>query len=133
MTAPPANSVEVTKDDVKEAVKSSLIDMVVHSAISPNEEVAGAVLADGTSVRLYNEAKNRRDAFIVGPSQLTELHNVVAVYHSHPNGVEYPSITDEKGLAPIPVVIITNLSVTLWWYASHVGYYRIWDRNYGTE
>ena len=123
---------EITKDDVKTAVESSVVDLVVHFTTSPKEEIAGVVLADGSSVRLYNEAKNRRAHFVVSPSQLKGL-DVVAVYHSHPDGPEYPSPTDEKGIAPIPAVIVTSTSVILWWYAEHVGYYRIWDRNYGAE
>ncbi len=133
MTAQPASSVELTKTDVIGAVSTAIVDMVVHASLTPDEEVAGAVLASGKTVHLYNEAKDRTSTFIVSPLQLKDLDDVVAVYHSHPSGAEYPSIPDEKGLSPIPAVIVTPLSVTLWWWADHIGYYRIWDRNYGAE
>lgn len=133
MTAQPASSVELTKTDVIGAVSTAIVDMVVHAGITPQKEVIGAVWADGSIRRLYNEAKDQHNTFIVSPAQLKGLDNLVAVYHSHPNDVEYPSVHDEKGLAPIPIAIVTSLSVTLWWYADHIGYYRIWDRNYGAE
>ena len=128
MTAQLASS-EFTKDDVREAVKSCISEMAVHTKETPDEEVTGAILMDGTSVRLFNEAKDRRKTFAVSPNQLEDL-DVVAIYHSHPNGVEYPSITDEEGLSPIPAVIITPTAVILWWYKEHIGYYRIWDDDF---
>ena len=128
MTAPLASS-EITKDDVREAVRSSLIEMVEHASETPNEEVAGAVLRDGTSVRLVNEAEDRRSTFAISPQQLQDL-DVVAVYHSHPNGAEFPSTKDEDGLAPIPAVIITSTAIILWWYREDIGYYRIWDSDF---
>ncbi len=129
MTAQPASS-ELTKESVTRVVKSALIDMVVHASVRPDEEIVGAVLADGRAWSLRNEGRNRKDSFVVGAGQLTDL-DVVAVYHSHPDGPEYPSVTDEKGMSPIPVVIITPTTAILWWYEDHIGYYRIWDNNYG--
>ncbi len=128
MTAPLASS-EFTKDDAREAVRSCVSEMAVHAREAPDEEVTGAVLRDGTNVRLINEAENRCGSFVVLPHQLEGL-DVIAIYHSHPNGVEYPSVTDEEGLAPIPAVIITPTAVILWWYAEHIGYYRIWDNDF---
>ncbi len=128
MTAPLASS-EITKDDVREAVRSSLIEMVEHASETPNEEVAGAVLRDGTSVRLINEAFFRHNDFFVSPHQLQDL-DVIAIYHSHPDGPEYPSTKDEDGLAPIPAVIITPTAAILWWYREDIGYYRIWDSDF---
>ncbi len=128
MTALLASS-EITKDDVREAVASSLIEMVEHAHETPDEEVAGAVLKDGTSVRLVNEAEDRHNTFAISPHQLQDL-DVVAVYHSHPNGVEFPSTKDEDGLAPIPAVIVTSTAVILWWYREDIGYYRIWDNDF---
>ncbi len=123
-----ANS-EITKDDVRGAVESSLAEMTVHANETLDEEVAGAVLRDGTSVRLINEAEDQRGSFQISPYQLQGL-DVVAIYHSHPNGVEFPSVKDEEGLAPIPAVIITPTTAILWWFADHVGYYRIWDSDF---
>ena len=131
MTALPASS-ELTKEVVKRAVESALQDMVVHASVKPHEEVVGAVLREGAGWILRNEGRNRKDSFVVGAGQLTDL-DVVAIYHSHPDGPEYPSITDERGMSPIPVVIITPTTAILWWYADHIGYYRIWDNNYGVE
>lgn len=128
MTAQLASS-EFTKDDVREAVGSCVSEMAVHAKETPDEEVTGAILLDGTSVRLFNEAEDRHKTFTVSPDQLEGL-DVVAIYHSHPNGVEYPSISDEEGLSPIPAVIITPTALILWWYKEHLGYYRIWDNDF---
>ncbi len=130
MTAQLASS-EITKEDVREAVRSCVSDMAVHAREAPDEEVVGAVLRDGTSVRLINEAEaeDQRACFFVFPYQLQDL-DVVAIYHSHPNGVEYPSVTDDEGLSPIPAVIVTPTAVILWWYKEHIGYYRIWDNDF---
>ena len=128
MTAQLASS-EFTKDDVRKAVKTCISDMAVHAKETPDEEVTGAILMDGTTVRLFNEAKDRRKTFVVSYDQLEDL-DVVAIYHSHPNGVEYPSVTDDEGLAPIPAVIVTPTAVILWWYKEHIGYYRIWDDDF---
>ena len=128
MTAPLANS-EITKDDVREAVESSFVKMIAHAGEVPDEEVAGAVLRDGTSVRLINEAFYRHNDFFVSPHQLQDL-DVVAIYHSHPDGPEFPSTKDEDGLAPIPAVIITSTAAILWWYREDIGYYRIWDSDF---
>lgn len=122
-------SSEFTKDDVREAVKSCVSELIVHAGEVPDEEVAGAILRDGTSVRLVNEAEDRRSTFAVSPYQLEDL-DVIAVYHSHPSGEEYPSTKDEEGLAPIPAVIITPAATILWWYREDIGYYRIWDSDF---
>ncbi len=132
MTVQQASS-ELTKEAVKEAVEGALIDMVVHAGVRPDEEVVGVVLRNGTTYPLRNEGRHRKASFVVGAGQLTDLDTdvVMAIYHSHPDGPEYPSVTDEKGMSPIPVVIITPTTAILWWYADHIGYYRIWDNNYG--
>ncbi len=130
MTAQLASS-EITKQDVREAVASSIIEMVEHAHEKPDEEMAGVVLRDGTSVRLVNEARveYRDGSFVIHASQLDGL-DVIAFYHSHPNDVEFPSPIDEEGLAPIPLVIITSTTAILWWYKEHIGYYRIWDDDF---
>ncbi len=130
MTAPLASS-EITKQDVREAVASSVIEMVAHAHEKPDEEMAGVVLRDGTSVRLINEARPeyRDGSFVIHSSQLDDL-DVIAFYHSHPNDVEFPSLIDEDGLAPIPLVIITSTAAILWWYREDIGYYRIWDNDF---
>ena len=134
MTVLPASS-ELTKVDLIGAVSTALIAMVVHAGVRPHEEVVGAVLKDGAIYPLRNEGRHRKDSFVIGAGQLTDLDDdiVVAIYHSHPDGPEFPSVTDEKGMSPIPVVIITPTAAILWWWADHIGYYRIWDNNYGLE
>ena len=124
---------EVTKDEVIEAVKLCIPAMVDHAASLPMEEVVGAVMLDGFTVKLYNEAKDRRSSFAVSPPQLKYLDSLVAVYHSHPDGTEQPSVDDEKGNSPIPLVILTETAVILYWYLEHVGYHRIWDFYLGSE
>jgi len=132
MTVQQASS-ELTKEGVKTAVRKALMDMVVHASVRPKEEIVGAVLANGLIHPLRNEARDQKGSFVVGSGQLTDVEDVAAIYHSHPDGPEYPSVTDEKGMSPIPVVIITQTAIILWWYAEHIGYYRIWDHNYGAE
>ncbi len=118
---------------VVNAITLALPEMVGHASSKPKEEVIGAVMADGFVVKLVNEAKDRTDSFVVSPKQLTHLDSLVAVYHSHPDGSELISVTDEKGLAPIHAVIVTTESIVLWWHHPHFGYYRAWDLYYGIE
>jgi proteasome lid subunit RPN8/RPN11 len=127
-----AETVEVSRDQIIEIVKTALPEMVMHASELPKEEVVGVVTLDGTVIRLHNEAVHRDQTFILSPSQL-DIPNIVCVYHSHPNGDELISVTDERGLKPIPAVIVTHSSVILWWYDERIGYYRIWDRHYGIE
>ena len=118
---------------VVDAIVQCLPSMVDHAASKPHEEVVGAILADGLTVRLTNEAKDRSATFVVSPRQLKHLDSLVAVYHSHPDGSELISVTDERGLEPIHAVIVTTESVVLWWHHESFGYYRAWDLYYGIE
>ena len=118
---------------VVDAVVKCLPAMVSHAASKPKEEVVGAIMADGFTVKLTNEAKDRSAAFGVSPRQLKHLDSLVAVYHSHPDGSELISVMDERGLEPIHAVIVTTEAIVLWWYNVSFGYYRAWDLNYGIE
>ncbi len=118
---------------VVDAITLALPEMVSHAASKPKEEVVGAIMADGFTVKLTNEAKDKTAAFAVSPQQLTHLDSLVAVYHSHPDGSELISVTDEKGLAPIHAVIVTTESIVLWWFNESFGYHRVWDLYYGIE
>jgi proteasome lid subunit RPN8/RPN11 len=121
----------VSRDEVIEAVYSSFVEIVEHANAYPEQEVVGAVMLDGYTVRLVNEAEDRTADFKVGPEQLAGLKSLVAIYHSHPEGQELPSVTDEMGQYPIPMVIVTPVVVVLWWYSEMTGYYRLWDAHYG--
>ena len=118
---------------VVDVVVKCLPEMVEHAASKPGEEVVGAIMADGFTVRLTNEAEDRSAAFVISPRQLKHLDSLVAVYHSHPDGSELISVTDEKGLEPIHAVIVTSEAIVLWWHSDSHGYYRAWDLYYGIE
>ena len=118
---------------VVDAITLALPEMVNHASSKPDEEVVGAVMADGFVVKLLNEAKDRTATFAISPHQLKHLDSLMAVYHSHPGGSEMISATDEEGLKPINAVVVTTEAVVLWWYNERVGYYRVWDLYYGIE
>jgi len=124
------------KPEVKQVVDAivlALPEMVNHVSTKPEEEVVGAVMADGFIVKLLNEAKDRTATFAISPHQLKHLDSLVAVYHSHPGGSEMMSAADERGLNPINAVVVTTEAVVLWWYHELVGYHRVWDLYYGIE
>ncbi len=129
MLAPSSHKLD--KQDVIESVHSAVYEIWGHMQ-EKEEEVAGAVFKDGTIHRFDNIHPSPKTHFHVDASQSAGLENVVAIYHSHPNGNELISVTDMRGLAPIPAVIVTSLGIILWWPHSKVGYYRIWDW-YGPE
>lgn len=128
---------EVTKDEVIEAVSQALGDMVLHAMSTPDREVVGLVFPNGETHPLDNEHEDPVDHLTVSPAQLAPFLKAdpfpVAIYHSHPGGSEYPSVTDEKGLSPFPAVILTPTAAILWWWAMQGFYYRIWDHSYGIE
>ena len=118
---------------VVDAITLCLPEMVHHVSSTPDEEVVGAIMADGFIVELQNEAKHPTVEFVISPWQTKHLDSLVAVYHSHPDGSELISVTDEKGLAPIHAVIVTTEAIVLWWFSESFGYHRVWDLYYGIE
>ncbi len=118
---------------VVDAITLALPEIVGHTSSKPQEEVVGAIMADGFVVKLFNEAKDRTASFVISSRQLKHLDSLVAVYHSHPDGSELISVADEKGLTPIHAVIVTTESIVLWWFSDYHGYYRAWDLYYGIE
>lgn len=107
---------------------------MVHAMSEPEVEIVGAVLADGTTIPLTNTHAEPSSNFSVDAAELEpHINEIVAIYHSHPGGAEYPSISDGKGLAPVPAVILTPTAAILWWWTDRGFYYRIWDHTYGVE
>lgn len=136
------SSLELTREHVIRVVEAAFTDMVEHYMSSPDIEVVGAVHLDGSVTSLVNEHTDPSRHFSVQADQIArtishDSPDVVAIYHSHPGGIEYPSNQDEKGLAPFPAVILTPTTAILWWWYQMPGtpgfYYRIWDRHYGVE
>lgn len=123
---------ELDQHQVIESIKQAIHLIWDHVRRNEDWEVVGAVLSDGGTVPLINSHLDPKSNFAVDSTELENIEDVVAIYHSHPLGQEIPTITDERGLAPIPAVIVTPTGIILWWHNESIGYYRIWDW-YGPE
>ncbi len=124
---------ELDQHQVIHSVKQAINFIWGHVRSKEDWEVVGAVLSDGRTVPLHNSHLDPKSNFAVEFDEIEPFaDDVVAIYHSHPEGSEIPTVTDERGLAPIPAVIVTPTGIILWWHNESIGYYRIWDW-YGPE
>lgn len=104
--------------------------MLAHMEHDAPLEAVGWLWDDGTTTRFINQARSP-ERFAVGTTQMAEAlaavnpdeKNLIAIYHSHPNGNTAPSKYDKEQMkaqvgvgAPYPWLIITpDHYLYAWW------------------
>lgn len=118
-------------DEVMEAIRVAIPAMNIHAKEGLPEEVVGFVLSDGDIVRLTNQARSRT-RFTISRAQMAdrlasinpEKHQIIAIYHSHPESTTTLSPTDvesmtqtwnDDGLTLPWVVVCPDSRVGFWW------------------
>lgn len=103
--------------------------MLESAARTPEREVCGLIFGTGDDTvtdiqECVNVADNPEDAFEIDPASLIAAHKaersggpaLIGCYHSHPNGVEKPSLRDaESDLgAPSLWLIVAGNQLAAW-------------------
>ena len=114
-----------------EAARVAYPALLAHMDYDAPNEAVGLLWDDGTTTRLTNQARSP-SRFSVGRTQMAEaLADVdptekilIGLYHSHPNGMIRPSLTDEMQMCEqahmeitLPWLIVTpDHSLHIWWW-----------------
>ena len=98
MTVEAVGTLEVWKE-VEHNLPGAIVAGLTQLAVaSPDEEVCGFVLEDGTICAITNVDENPRYGFTMDKKQMMEIVHgptpIVASYHSHPSGRPWPSAGD---------------------------------------
>lgn len=119
-----------------EAVRVAYPDIINHMQKETPIEAVGWLWSDGTISKFVNQAR-ATDRFAIGHTQMAEAlaanppeeKLLVGLYHSHPNGLERPSVYDEEQMRlqfvsglPFPWIIVTpNCNLTAWFFCEPDG------------
>lgn len=77
---------------------AAVVSMIHAVEAAYPDEACGFLLADGEARVVTNVAPDPRHAYEIAPEDVLGLHregrDIIGVFHSHPDGVAAPSVTD---------------------------------------
>lgn len=108
----------------------ALFNLEAHFNDEPDYECVGFLLADGSTVRLKNQARSRK-RFFVNPSQFIEISPqltspITALYHSHLDTPPAPSGEDRRMMRYL-ITVWPDVYHIILSPSGHMGYHVVND------